>query len=828
MDLILKDFQEETVSKLISEARFARDGIARADRPQAIVLSAPTGSGKTVMLIGTMEALLAGNEDIEPDPEATFLWVSDQPDLNEQTRRKVQEQSSVFGPDSLVTVDASFDADEFKPGNIYFLNIQKLREGGVLVSEGDERNFTIWETISNTVAARPSSFWLVLDEAHRGMQQQSKAEVAVAQSIVQKFILGAEGQLPPVPLILGLSATPDRFRDLLSDVNRLQRDVVVPIPEVIASGLIKEAVLIKHPKSAAAADVTLLRQAAQELMVFENEWQTYRDTGGERLVRPVLLVQVEDGPEGKLTSTDLPEALSALEDELGPLSDLQVGHCFQEHVDVLIGDRRVRYVSPPDVQADSDLRVVFFKMALNTGWDCPRAEVMMSFRKAVDDVYIAQLIGRMVRAPLAHRIESNEVLNTVSVYLPHYNEAALTEVVGRLQRADLDVLPPTSIEVGSESIILRRSEERAESFDALTGLPTYIVPTTRKTPALRRLMKFARYLANDEVLFDAINTAKAKILDELNAARVKQSGSDRFQTLVKDSGTLDLRSVEVKWGREGQNEQFQVVEVTDENVEDLFKAAARKVGEGIEKLYRRARAQEDPSTARRIAKLEFFALVTDGEVMRRLESVAEDLIQEWTRSHRLAIEALSPDRREPYRQVWQTASDPVEITMSSMPDSIRGKRQGNNWDNHLYVDDDEKLPSKFNTWETKTLEEEQDRDDHVAFLRNEDRKAWALRIPWTSREGGRKPVYPDFITFRRVGDQIVVGVLDPHNPDLEDSWRKAIGMAEYVQEHHLLLECFDLIVVDGERVIHLDLTDAQTRTRVLGITDNDQLQALFS
>ena len=64
-------------------------------------------------------------------------------------------------------------------------------------------------------------------------------------------------------------------------------------------------------------------------------------------------------------------------------------------------------------QQDMRLRVVLFKLSLNTGWDCPRAEVMMSFRAAADATYIAQLVGRMVRTPLARRIVDVESLNTV-------------------------------------------------------------------------------------------------------------------------------------------------------------------------------------------------------------------------------------------------------------------------------------------------------------------------------------------------------------------------------------------------------------------------------
>ena len=59
--------------------------------------------------------------------------------------------------------------------------------------------------------------------------------------------------------------------------------------------------------------------------------------------------------------------------------------------------------------------MVLFKEALTTGWDCPRAEVMLSFRSAQDYTYIAQLIGRMVRTPLARRIATDDVLNTLSL-----------------------------------------------------------------------------------------------------------------------------------------------------------------------------------------------------------------------------------------------------------------------------------------------------------------------------------------------------------------------------------------------------------------------------
>ena len=39
------------------------------------------------------------------------------------------------------------------------------------------------------------------------------------------------------------------------------------------------------------------------------------------------------------------------------------------------------------------MRILIAKDAISTGWDCPRAEVMVSFRAAKDQTHITQLAG---------------------------------------------------------------------------------------------------------------------------------------------------------------------------------------------------------------------------------------------------------------------------------------------------------------------------------------------------------------------------------------------------------------------------------------------------
>ena len=82
------------------------------------------------------------------------------------------------------------------------------------------------------------------------------------------------------------------------------------------------------------------------------------------------------------------------------------------------------------------VRVLVAKDAISTGWDCPRAEVLVSFRPAKDHTHITQLLGRMVRNPLARRVPGDERLNSVDCILPFFDRTTAGKVVKFLTGAD--------------------------------------------------------------------------------------------------------------------------------------------------------------------------------------------------------------------------------------------------------------------------------------------------------------------------------------------------------------------------------------------------------
>src|SRR3954453_19239121 len=105
MNIELKDFQERAVERLFKHSISAgRDIGDDPTVPQSLMLASPTGSGKTVIATAWMEHLVEGDGTLPGDPHASFLWITDQPELNEQTRRKILSHSSVFGPDDIITI----------------------------------------------------------------------------------------------------------------------------------------------------------------------------------------------------------------------------------------------------------------------------------------------------------------------------------------------------------------------------------------------------------------------------------------------------------------------------------------------------------------------------------------------------------------------------------------------------------------------------------------------------------------------------------------------------------------------------------------------------
>lgn len=446
MKFELFPFQKKARKKLRKRVADAQKEYQTDGDLQVISFTAPTGSGKTIMLASFIESVYNGDEDYPAQPNAIFVWLSDSPELNKQSLDKFYFNSDIVDHSQLVMIeDENFNQRILNDGKIYFLNTQKLGKSSNLTKHSDSRQFTIWETLQNTITEKADRLYFVIDEAHRGMKGTAAGR---ATTIMQKFLKGSdEDGLSPAPLVIGMSATPERFNLLVRGITASIQTVVVTAEEVTASGLLKDRIIVVHPdettSSAITKDMAMLEAAADEWKNKCEHWAQYCREQQKKPFNPIFVIQVTNGTgNNKISDTDLDECLERIVARTG--FNLEVGevvHTFQGVADLPLNNLKVIYREPSQIAGDDKIRVVFFKENLSTGWDCPQAETMMSFRRAKDATYIAQLLGRMIRTPLQSHIEVDDTLNDVRLYLPYFDKETVQEIVNELKSAEGGNIP---------------------------------------------------------------------------------------------------------------------------------------------------------------------------------------------------------------------------------------------------------------------------------------------------------------------------------------------------------------------------------------------------
>ncbi len=438
----------------------------------------------------------------------------------------------------VVNVGSTFSRETFEPGRVYFLNTQKLSKNSLLVgghdaddpaletADGqrimpDMRSHTIWDTIQNTVDDPDLTLYLVLDEAHRGMK--TGARRGDSKPTIVKQLINGTGGVPGIPVVWGISATVERFNEAIKGMEGLATlpNVVENSKLVQDSGVLKDTINLDVPDETGDFSTVLLRRGTGKLREISLAWKEYaKQQGDAYAVLPLMVLQVPNSPD----PNEIAAWLDTIFEEWSDLPHDSVFNVFGEHKAEAFGKYTAPYTQPERVQESNWVRILVAKDAISTGWDCPRAEVMVSFRAATDRTHITQLLGRMVRTPLASRIPGNDRLNAVDCLLPHFNKTSVEAVVTALM---------TGGEAGEElpgrRVLINPKEMKpnpaipAEVWDKLLSLPSQTLPKKQARP-IKRLTALAHELADDGLLADAGMFAHAEMHKVLDGAQVADLG----------------------------------------------------------------------------------------------------------------------------------------------------------------------------------------------------------------------------------------------------------------------------------------------------------------
>ncbi len=351
----LKNFQLSAVKSLFE----AMDTPARD-----IILKSPTGSGKTIILTYFM------HQYVQSYRNTVFVWLTPgKGNLEEQSKEKMDKH--IHAAQTKLLSDVMTGG--FEENDNCFINWEKLtKKGNNALKDSERTNFL--EHIEHALNAG-LHFIVIVDENHQN-------NTLKADEIIQYFHMDK---------IIRCSATPKGIKNA--------EIIEIPEADVIAEGLIKKMLIINEnfPQQVEMENATsyLLEQAYTKQREIRAE---FLSAGKD--INPLIVVQI-------------PNKSEKLQDDVERWFETQSVTYENGQLAVWLSDMHENLEGIEEINAPSV--AVIIKQAVATGWDCPRAAILVKLRDNMDETFEIQTIGRIRRMPEA-RHYGKDLLDSCYLY----------------------------------------------------------------------------------------------------------------------------------------------------------------------------------------------------------------------------------------------------------------------------------------------------------------------------------------------------------------------------------------------------------------------------
>ena len=384
-------FQEKAVEELLeSFKRLWKNGNPMLE----LTFKAPTGSGKTYMTEKFITEL--GNQ---PDwqQDVAFVWITFSDDLAMQSRDKFMDYFYPNVPGGLLTIN-DFNKGALHTKDVLFLNWQKLvsrkAEDRVNRRPDDERlrkeQGFYYEDVIEMTHAEGREIVLIIDESHKNVTFASMRDVIV----------------PMNPrIIVKVSATPESEPSFSDVKNGKAGFVEVERQDVIDAGMIKEQIVCQTDEDVRKNQGLDFDDALMQMAMDKREELKAQLESFGIDVNPLVLVQLpNDDADYKA------QGVPTKEEKV--LEFLQSKGVKRERIASWFDQKK----KPEGLERDdSPYDYLLFKMAAGTGWDCPRAQVLVMFREIKSAIFHTQTIGRIMRVPMRGK-QGCEIFRTGYIY----------------------------------------------------------------------------------------------------------------------------------------------------------------------------------------------------------------------------------------------------------------------------------------------------------------------------------------------------------------------------------------------------------------------------
>lgn len=453
----LKEFQLNAVKSLFE---------AMENPARDIILKSPTGSGKTIILTYFM------HQYIQSYSKTVFVWLTPgKGNLEEQSKEKMDKYIHASQTKLLSDVMTA----GFEENDSCFINWEKLtKKGNNALKDSERTNFLehIQHALNDGL-----HFIIIVDESHQN-------NTIKADEIIQYF---------HTDKIIRCSATP----------KGISKAEVIEIPEeeVIAAELIKKMLVIN--------------QDFPQMVETENQTEFLLESAlaKQRELRAAYLQQNAD--INPLIVIQLPNKSETLQD--GVERYLETQGLTYENSQLAVWLSKMHENLENIERLNSTTTAVIIKQAVATGWDCPRAQILVKLRDNMDETFEIQTIGRIRRMPEAKHY-GNDLLD--SCYLYTFDGKFTAGVKMALDKGALNAC----------TLFLKNEYKDI----TLTGEQRTMITSPRNPQkALQAIVSYAQKELG-------IGTNKAENRTRLQAAEYEMSENIVKHTISGETATLDF------------------------------------------------------------------------------------------------------------------------------------------------------------------------------------------------------------------------------------------------------------------------------------------------
>ena len=353
-----------------------------------VVLKAPTGAGKTVMaseMLATLTEELQSRSDL-PFRQVAFIWIAPNK-LHQQSYFKMKNfftETKLLKPVMFDELDQSDGI--IHQGEVLFVNWESINSKNNLIVRDNEQGLSLYD-IARKTREENIPIIVVIDEEHLFWTKTADKSKAVLEKINAK-------------VEIRISATPKTKPEYLVNIDR---------QEVIREEMIKEGVLLNPDvTSGYANDIALNEHLINKALEKRQQIaDAYKKEGVN--INPLLLIQLPNDTTDAMTADDT----KIMEQVVQYLDVMQGINTDNHRLAVWLSKQKTNL---EDIERNDNItEVLLFKQAIALGWDCPRAAVLLIFRKLTSDTFTVQTVGRILRMP-EQRFYCNPLLNKGYVY----------------------------------------------------------------------------------------------------------------------------------------------------------------------------------------------------------------------------------------------------------------------------------------------------------------------------------------------------------------------------------------------------------------------------